>query len=111
MAVVKVTSKMRAAVKNGMILGLANKLAYDGEKVYRQELEKTILAAVRAFKTLYAFMACMEPVAPMMKSIPSRDFINGVVEKFREQERDHQRGFGWLHEEVPGGRTRKNVRR
>lgn len=90
---------------------LACKLAFDGEKLYRQELEKTAMAFVRTFKTRDLFLSVMDPIEPMMKDPVSRDLINRTVEKFKEIEHDRQRGHGWLHEEVSDGRAGKNVRR
>ena len=68
--------------------------------IYLSEKKKTIASAVETFKTRERFERTMSPLNEYKDDPTAWDFIQGVIARFNEIEREKADGFDWVYREL-----------
>jgi hypothetical protein len=68
--------------------------------IYRAERSKAIHSAVETFKTRAQFVKTMSPLDDYKDDPTAWDFIQGVLTRFAEIEKEKNDGFDWVHRPI-----------
>jgi hypothetical protein len=76
---------------------VAEERAEADKAIYRSERLKAISSAVETFKTRAQFVKTMSPLDDYKDDPTAWDFIQGVLARFAEIEKEKTDGFDWVH--------------